>query len=233
MGVQAEQPDNDFTRMIARNAERNRGGGADRVEGPVTAGPQPNVRSAAYGVQPLSVEERMELDALAMAAGIMPASEEETGPYASQAEAEAIGAPINPPREQLDAENVLIDPAYSSVSPLPSGLFARPGRHIPVNGLPSFPKLPDFSKPGILDLDRGVVYLDGLEFPIPAVDLAEFRAYVVTTVAADIQSRLTAALAQYAPVKEAADGGAVRDEDVRQVQEDAGQSSVQSGSETA
>lgn len=217
MGTPAQQPDNQFTRMIAEVAERNRGGGMDRVEGPVTAGSQPSVRSAAYGIQPeqapLTIEERMELDALAQQAGFMPFNEEEDGPYQSLADAQAAGAPVAAPREDL-------------VSRQSAREFRAPSA---VNALP-YPKLPDFSQPGVLDLIRGVIYLDGLEFPIPAGDLAEFRAWCVTAVAADIQTRLNAALAQYAP-KEATDGGVAGNEDVRQVQEDAGPSGVQSSVE--
>lgn len=207
MAGPAQQPDNAFTRMIERTAEANRGGGAGRVEGPVTAGSQPSVRSAAYGVQPdvpLTIEERMELDRLAIEAGIMPSVETEEGPYPTRAEAEAAGAPVTPPRAVIADRQT-----------------ARELTSLP------FPKLPDFSKPGVLDLIRGVIYLDGLEFPIPEGDLAEFRAYVVTAVAADIQNRLNAALAQYAP-KEATDGGVAGNEDVQTVQEDPGQSGLQS-----
>ena len=211
-------PDNEFTRMIAATTQHNRVG---RVEEPVNAGSLPQARSAALGVVPdvpLSADEVAERDAALIALGITPGDTSGEGTnYASREEAEAAGAPINQPREQLDALDLQISP-----------LFARPGRVIPVDGRPSFPRLPDFSKPAVLDLGRGYIYLDGLEFPIPEADLAEFRVFAITTVHANITALLNAALAQHIPaLPEESRDGAVGDEDVRPVPTDEAQDSVQ------
>jgi hypothetical protein len=190
-------PDNEFTRMIAATTQHNRVG---RVEEPVNAGSLPQSRSAALGVVndvPLSAEEVAERDAALIALGINPSDDSGEGTnYATREAAEAAGAPVNPPREQLDAVDVTISP-----------LFARPGRIIPVDGRSSFPRLPDFSKPAVLDLGRGYIYLDGLEFPIPEADLAEFRVFAITTVHASITALLNAALAKQLPPEETHDGG--------------------------
>lgn len=206
-------PDNEFTRMIAATTQHNRVG---RVEEPVSAGSLPQARSAALGVvndAPLSAEEVAERDAALIALGINPGDDSGEGTnYASREEAEAAGAPVHTPREQLDAVDV----------------YVRPGRIIPVDGRPSFPRLPDFSKPAVLDLGRGVIYLDGLEFPIPEADLAEFRVFAITTVHANITALLNAALAQHIPaLPEESRDGAAGDEDVRPVPTDEAQDSVQ------
>src|SRR5690242_17757720 len=117
-------PDNEFTRMIAATTQHNRVG---RVEEPVNAGSLPQARSAALGVvddAPLSAEEIAMRDAELIRLGINPGDTSGEGTnYATREEAEAAGAPVNQPREHLDAVNLRID-----------SLYARPGRFIPVDG---------------------------------------------------------------------------------------------------
>jgi len=206
-------PENEFTRMIDRVSGVNQGMG--RVEGSVTATPPPNARSAALGTQvvivpPLTASEKAELDAQAALIGIVPFNEvESAGPYNSLAEAQAVATPV------VTKENVAPSFAHQS---------AR--EYVP---RPSFPRLPDFNKAAVLDLGRGVIYLDELEFPIPEADLAEFRAFAITAVHANLTARLNAALHAVVPARpEETTDGAARDEAVQPVPEGEEPGSVQS-----
>ena len=177
-------PDNEFTRMMARTTEVNRG----RVESPVGGGSEPSVRSAAYGTVsqpvPLTEAERAELDAKAIELGIIPRPEGVEGTnYATLAEAQAAGAPISLPQPAFSraASSMVSEACAFGVEPR------------------VYPRLPDFGQPGIIDLIRKVIYLDGLEFPLPQEDADEFNAYVVGIVHKELTARLNGALAKMAP----------------------------------
>jgi len=213
--VDAHVPNNEFTQMIERTSSYNRTG---RVEEPVNAGGLPTSRSAALGVVPdlpLSAEEVAERDAALAALGITPGEEQPEGTqYPDRASAEAAGAPVV---SRMTAQELVVRARQSPIL-----TFAGTG----------FPRLPDFSKPAVLDLGRGVIYLDELEFPIPEADLAEFRVFAITTVHANITALLNAALAQHIPAQpEETRDGEAGVEAVRPVSEDEAQGRVQPESE--
>lgn len=160
---------NEFTRMI----ERVGGVQPGYIESPVIGSSMPMSRSAAMNVAPpLTSEERAELDARAMDIGVMDRPAGEEGPYGSLEEAQNVGRSVQVPTSSH-----------------------TPGRQI-VTGLP---RLPDFAQVGGIDLIRGVVYLDGMEFPIPEGDVAKYRLYVIEIAHADITRRLAEAMQLYAP----------------------------------
>lgn len=190
MGSPAIYPDNPLTRMIERASQR----GVERREVPVDAGTSPAARSAAIGreveLPPLSPEERAELDAKAAELGILPEGQEDN-PYSSMSAALAAGASVEGPatpspvveRTHIQAIHKVVEPALV--------------------------RLPDFTKIGGIDLIRGVVYLDGMEFAIPKGDCDQFRLYTVRIAHAAI----TAKLVEAEKLLNAAVTGAVTGED--------------------
>lgn len=182
---------NPFTRMIER--VQSAGG---LVESPVTGSALPSVRTAAMNTPPpLTIEEREELDAKARELGLLGDEPEgEANPYPSLEAAISTGAPVE---SRVTAREFLASRSAS------------------------FPRLPDFAQVGGIDLIRGVVYLDGMEFPIPEGDVAKYRLYVIEIAHADITRRLAEAMKLYAPapaeVTEAPDGGTEAGKDVSEV----------------
>lgn len=185
-------PNNQFTQMIERVKEGNVRG---HVEGTVTGTPPPNVQSAAMVVppMPLTDREREELDAQARAAGVMldGDNEQEPNQYKNLDEALEAGKPVAP------------SPGDAAV--------VVPGRMAPVAG---YPKLPDFSKVGGIDLIRDVLYVDGMEFEIPAKDAAKFRRYCLTIAQKEIFKRMKDAATKLARPEVTPDGGNTGSEEV-------------------
>jgi len=192
-------PKNDFTQMIEAVSRRNvAGGGIPNLPGE----PLPNVRSAGLGQpvendptnQPLSAQEIMELNAAAAAAGVKDerigtADAEPVGGYGSLEEAMAAGMPVNAP-SVVAAEVVRQrQPRASVVQTVVQ------------------PRLPNFRNVQGIDLITGVVYVDDMEFKIPAGDLASFRQYVVEIAKNEIMKQLEEATSMFARGAEATSGG--------------------------
>jgi hypothetical protein len=57
-----------------------------------------------------------------------------------------------------------------------------------------FPRLPDFSKTGGIDLIRDVVYVDSMEFSISKTDADQFRLYCIQIAHAFITVKLNEAV---------------------------------------
>ena len=164
----AVYPDNPFTRLLERAAERT---GPREV--PVEAGASPSARSAAMGrvsPPPLSPAEKAELDALAIEAGIMPPEDREQGAFGSLDEALAVGSPV--PRT--------VSTRSLAMPPEPAAPMVR---------------LPDFKKIGGIDLFRNIVYIDSMEFPISTEDADGFKQYAIEIAREYLTSQLTLALA--------------------------------------
>lgn len=167
-------PRNEFTEMIERVSKMNQG----VRSAPVTAGDLPTVRSAAFGeptVVPavLSEEERAELDARAIELGILPPADG-TPPeaaYATMEEALAAGAPVNRP------------PNPAAKSPVVSSAVT--------------PRLPDLTRVQGIDLVRGVVYVDDMEFAMPIDDTRQFARYVMELARECVMSQFNQALATF------------------------------------
>ena len=130
---------------------------------PFTVGSGPGVRSSAMStVNSLSREEVLERNRLARAAGIdLPLEDDEEAGYPTREEAERDGAPIRTTaREVISAEE---NQKSRSLGPF------------------TVSKLPDFTKVEGYDFFRNVIYIDGLEFPIPTEDIPDMKAYAVKT----------------------------------------------------
>lgn len=156
----ARIPQNDFTQMIADVARLNASGARS---GPVSAGAAPTVRSAALGTMapdppPLTAEEQAHLDAKARAIGILSPDPTSEGPYGTLEEAMTAGAPMNPPVQAQAATPVQAQRSIHPVGPT---------------------RLPNFKHVQGIDLIRNVIYIDGMEFPIPEGDVRFLRAYAI------------------------------------------------------
>lgn len=186
--------DNPLTRMIERAHQRN--AGEARREAPVDAGASPSARSAAVGREvptPLSLEERAELDAKARALGVLPPEEGEGDIYPTLADAMQAGS------------------AVPDEVPVTVGAWAG---EQPARRAVQFPRLPDFTKVGGIDLIRDVVYVDSMEFPISKQDADEFRLYVIQIAHNVITQKLNEAVVALG----AAVGEAISGEGVSKVQ---------------
>lgn len=191
MPGQVEYPRNELTEMIERVAQGNRSGVHGGV--PTSAEPRPSVQSAAVGrevvppvEEPMTLEERMELDRLAREAGVQDdriGSTPAPGGYATFEEAMAAGAPVNPPA---------IPPPVSPQQR--TGHRETLVRTVERNQSPPPPRLPNFKNVQGIDLISGVVYVDDMEFPIPELDLSDFRRYAVEVARADIMKKLEEAV---------------------------------------
>lgn len=195
--------DNPLTRAIESRS-------ALRTGAAITGEPLPSSRSAALGrvieETPLSPEERAERDAKAMELGIMPRPEGEEGPYGSLEQAAAAGAPIE---RTLTVNGMLTEQArVPSVPVTARQVIAATG---------GFPRLPDFSKVGGIDLIRDVVYVDGMEFPLSKEHADEFRVYCIQRAIESVNERMQAALAPLLKQPEVATSGHTH-EDVQRVQ---------------
>lgn len=85
------------------------------------------------------------------------------------------------------------------------------------------PRLPDFKKVQMIDLVRGVVFVDSMEFPMAPEDVEAYRRWCVEVVRAAIVSQLNSALEEFnsptgsAEGKDGPAGGPAGSEEVQQV----------------
>jgi hypothetical protein len=172
----ASFPDNPWTQMIEETRRLNESGGM-RSAGPVSAGPEPTVRSAAMGqpvveMAPLSPEERAELDARARELGLMPAAEQEEGTkYNTLEEAIAAGQSVNTPPPPVS------DPTERMTA---REFLGRRDAQVPVRArVVETTRLPDFSKVQGIDLVRSVALVDGLEFALDPATVIDLRTLVL------------------------------------------------------
>lgn len=184
-------PNNALTRLIERASQRNEG----MREVPVDAGASPSARSAAVGrvteeqqLPPLTPEERAELDQKAREMGALPRGEGEEGQYDSLEAALAAGAPIPAPDAPVEVRQT----AREFIATRGSAVQAMMGSG--ERQLALHPRLPDFTRIGGIDLIRNVVYVDGMEFPLPPSNAAEFRMYVIQLVGELVTAQLNGAL---------------------------------------
>lgn len=166
----AHTPNNEFTQMIERVAGHNSGGRG--TASTFVGGESITARSSSLGTEvttELTTEERERLDAEAIRLGIMPHPEGiGAGQYHTLDDAVRAGMPVVPPD-------------YS---------------HMNIPAVPTSPRLPDFSKIQGLDLVQGLLYVDGMEFPMPDVDVVEFKRYAIRVVQFAIQERLAASFTE-------------------------------------
>jgi hypothetical protein len=119
---------------------------------------------------PLSDAEVEERNARARELGIMEPGEED-GPYGSLAAAQAAGMPVELPdagSSRQTAREFVGSTQFGDRIPTPTHLPAAP-----------IVKLPDFRKVEGFDFFRNVLYIDGLEFEIPEVDVLAMKKYAV------------------------------------------------------
>ncbi len=155
-------PNNDFTQMIEMTARDNARGYVRPMT--ASADPRPSVRSAELGrevvtTEPLTMDEKNELDRMAREAGIQDERlgniEETGGAYATMEEALAAGASVHPPAQAASLGAQVGRPTRASVlAPANTASTLR------------VPRLPNFQNVQGIDLIRGVVYVDDMEFPI-------------------------------------------------------------------
>src|SRR5712675_24479 len=187
-------PQNDFTRMMEAVRAQNQSG--VRAGGVASALPLPTVRSADLGQEvqnPLTFEEREELDAQARAAGILDPSlgnvSPETGAaqYATLEEAMAAGSPV------AGATLLTSDPVTARMRSPRGQQFLQ--QFIPqFAAAPSPMRMPDFKRVQYIDLEHGFVVVDGMEFPMPEEDVREHKQYAITRVMDVINEKITEAL---------------------------------------
>lgn len=197
----ARTPDNEFVRMIERTAQLNAqmGGG-----GAASADPRPSAASSALGrevveQEPLTMEERHELDRKAVELGILPPeaigiTTVGEGEYATQEEAlAAAGIDIN----AMDVAAPTADPTLvpRRTPRMTTRMPAMPAQMRIIET----PRFPDFTKVQGIDLVQGEAFLDGMAFKIPAEALRRMRQFVVELARADVMRRLTEAANLFAP----------------------------------
>jgi hypothetical protein len=144
---------------------------------------------------PLSMEERAELDRKAMELGLIePGAAGEPMLYATMEEAlraagvdpNAAPAPTADPVEALQ---------FARQSPRPRGGYLPPPVEIKVV---ETARLPDFTKVQGMDLQKGVAYLDSMEFQIPAENLRKLRQFVVELARRAMMQKLEEAVGLFA-----------------------------------
>jgi hypothetical protein len=121
----------------------------------------------------------------AMELGIVPRTEEAAGEYGSLEEAMKAGAPVEQPRLGGDQRDL----AMMHERGLPDRMTAREAI------AREYARLPDFTKVGGINLILDVLYVDGMEFPVPKADADEFRLYAITIANAAIVRKLNEAVA--------------------------------------
>lgn len=181
----ASYPENPWTQMIEETRRLNEAGGM-RSAGPVSAGPEPTVRSAAMGqpvveLPPLSPDERAELDAHARELGLMPGEVQEEGSkYATLEEAIEAGRSVHPPAP-------VGQPMDPTDRPTASQFLAR-ARVVETT------RLPNFSKVQGIDLVRSVALVDGLEFALDQDTIVSLRTLVLGIAREQVMAQFDAAL---------------------------------------
>lgn len=178
-------PRNAFTQIIESGSMANQTGDYRRTMG-ASAGPQPTVRSSDLGseVPELSPEERAELDAKAIAIGIMsptgtePDGLEFAGHYASDDEVE---------QERVAAREALVKASHAAPTPMTRvdhrGVMMK-----------MMPTLPDFKRVEKIDFLEHTLVVGGMSFQMPSDMEAELRKKVILTVAAEVQAHIALAL---------------------------------------
>lgn len=180
------EPNNPFTRLIARVGELNASEGrpAGRsYSGPVSADPPMRVQSAAMRAEPLTPEEQAHRDQRARELGIL-----EPDPNASGDEI------IVPP--QADVPLRMMSPR------------SQPGRQTArefLADLPPRPTLPNFLNVQGFDLTTGELVIDGMSFPIPEEDRRDMKAYAVQIALDHIVAQLVVALVAFGLPQESAE----------------------------
>jgi len=176
----ASFPENNWTNEIEEIRRLNEMGGR-RGAGPVSAGPEPTVRSAAMGqsvpeLPPLSPEERAALDEEARKLGLIPGAQKEEGTiYGTLEEAIAAGQSVHGPITTTQSATVNLNPDRMTALE-----FLARWDNLPVQArVVEMTRLPDFSKVQGIDLIRSVAYVDGLEFPLDAATVSDLRTLVL------------------------------------------------------
>lgn len=198
-------PKNNLTRMMEEVAARNAAGGSRA--GVASATPMPTAQSADVGrlvpeTAPLTPDEKVELDRLAIEAGVKDERLEvslggEAGQYKSLEEALAAGAPIEKAAEA------------AQLAPLP------PQRGTAREFLARSTRLPDFRRVQTIDLVQNQVWVDDMSFPITEVEAVEFKRFVVEKARDSIMEKLTEADNLFVlpdAAEDAPDGGATGEE---------------------
>jgi hypothetical protein len=203
MPTPAFEKNNAMTEVIRRaqriNAEAGLPAGRNAVNQPVTVGSGTSVRSAAMNdPRPLSAEEVEARDARARELGLLPKLEGEDNPYGSLADAQAAGMPVE--------LNTALDKEVRR-----QGGMARPSVDVPASQ--SMVRLPDFTKVQMFDFIRNVIYIDGLEFAIPADDVRDMKRYAVDLALDHVVKQLADALIAFGVPQELANqmGASVRE----------------------
>src|SRR6185503_2993185 len=166
----------------------------------ITDTPPPRVSSAA--MIPLSPEEQARRDARARELGLLePDPDNTTGTWEDAA---AAGAPVYSARAALAAgEN-----SQENLRSIMAATLAPPSEHVmelarrQVAAERQFgnlvtPRLPDFRNVQTFDLQRGVMLIDGMTFPIPVEDQTWMKSYAVTVALNDVVKQLALALQEF------------------------------------
>ena len=200
----ARTPVNQFTQMMERISQGNQSGEFVRGGGVSLATPRPTASSANIGQEvldppPLSAEERAFLDRQARDLGIVP-SDHEGGPVMYETMEDALRAagvdPDAPPAPTVDPVAQLAIARRTPNSVVGNAGMYRPPAEIQIVETARFP---DFTKVQGMDLQKGVVYLDSMEFPIPPENLRKLRQFVVELAKRTLLAKLEEAASLFAP----------------------------------
>jgi len=209
-------PKNILTDAIEANKSDNVSGGSFRPQVGLPQG-GPTVRSADLGsivepLPPLSAEEKAEADAKLIELGIDPATgnpmeqDPNEGSYASEAEMAAemlaaadrvLGGPSGHPRE-----------SGRQFAQIPNRQTARE-----FIGRTMTPVLPDFKAVTAINFVDHQMHVGGMAFPMEQAFEAKLRRMVIEAVVAEVQARLSNALAAEVPVART-DGESSADQEV-------------------
>ncbi len=188
----ASYPENPWTQMIEETRRLNEAGGM-RSTGPVSAGPEPTVRSAAMGqpvveLPPLSPEERAELDAHARELGLIPGEAEEQGSkYATLEEAIEAGRSVHPPAP--------VGQPTDPTDRMTAREFLARQENLPIRArVVETTRLPNFSKVQGIDLVRSVALVDGLEFALDQDTIVSLRTLVLGIAREQVMAQFDQAL---------------------------------------
>lgn len=205
MGGSVEYPHNALTEMMERvsmlnAANRGRAG----VSPAHTGAAPPSVQSAAMREvqpieEPLSAEERAELDAKARSLGIVDERLGNTAPIGPQGGDPSQDVYANMSIEEVLAAGASVRPANAPVpmtrtNPQQAAALQRQATPPATVTATPQPRLPNFQNIQGIDLQLGVVYVDDMPFRIPEVDTREFRRYALEVARASIMQQMDEAL---------------------------------------
>jgi len=205
MNQPAIEKDNALTRFMREVSQVNAEAGlpAGRsAGGPANVEPPTRVRSHAMSrptpVKPLSLEEKMELDAKAKALGIMPSDEldelRETDGDDDDRAAEAARDAV-PSGPAIPVPGSIRNPRRPA--PGVSGILRAVEEGKVQGPIMSRPQLPDFKKVQVFDLTSNTIYVDGMAFPIPSEDVLAMKSYAVQIVLDHVVAQLAKALIEF------------------------------------